>query len=171
MKLRVGPILLVVLATIGVAIGLAVRPGDANAAVEAYVLFLGAVGLALLAQATSRTFAPPTESRLVAATVRPRRKENRLPELERLERELEMATQSAFDTYYRLRPTMRELAKTRLARRGIELDDPRGRAEELLGPEVWELCRPDAVRPDDHFASGVHPAAVARALDALERMA
>ena len=49
---------------------------------------------------------------------------------------------------------------------GIELDPPGGRAEELLGPDAWELVRPDLARPADHHAPGAPPgqdrAAVAR---------
>ena len=170
LRRRAGPIAAALFASLGFAVALVIRPGDANAAVEAYVLFLGAVGVALLAQATSRTFAPPTASRLAVAAARPAAPDTRLPELERMERELEMATQSAFDTHYRLRPILRELAETRLARRAVELDLPGGRAEELLGPDAWELVRPDAERPSDHHASGVRLATVERALDALERM-
>ncbi len=165
-----GAVAAAVLASIGFAVGLAMRPGDADVAVEAYVLFLGALGLGLLAQATSRTFAPPEASRLSAVLRRPPRGEERVAELDRIERELEMATQSAFDTHYRLRPILRELAATRLAERGVELDGPGGRAEQLLGPEAWQLVRPGVERPPDHFASGVRLEDVERVLDALERL-
>jgi hypothetical protein len=88
----------------------------------------------------------------------------------RIERELEMATQSAFDTYFRLRPILRELASTRLALSAVDLDAPGGRAEALLGPEAWALVRPDAARPSDHYAPGVPLSLVTRAVDAVEAL-
>ena len=160
----------VALASVGLAVGLVMRPGDAGAAVEAFVLFLGALGLALLAKATSGTFEPASASRVSVARDRQPRKDGRPADLVRIERELEMATQSAFDTYFRLRPIMRELASTRLALSAVDLDAPGGRAEELLGPEAWELVKPQAERPDDHYAAGVRLSAVARALDAVEAL-
>ena len=85
---------------------------------------------------------------------RPRRKARRLPSLERLERELEMATQSAFDTHYRLRPLLRELAQPGWPVAGVDLDGPGSRAEELLGPDAWALVRPGPRRPAEHHAAG-----------------
>jgi hypothetical protein len=160
----------VAVATTGLAVGLGMRPGDAGAAVEAYVLFLGAIGLALLAKATSGTFEPATASRVAVARDRKLRKDGRPADLVRVERELEMSTESAFDTYFRLRPILREVAATRLALSGVDLDAPGGRAEALLGPEAWELVKPDAERPADHYAPGVRLSAVAHALDAVEAL-
>jgi hypothetical protein len=159
----------VVLATIGLVLALITRPSDSNLAFEAYVLFAGALGMALLVRATARLFPPQTPSRIERPR-RQRRKEKRLGELVRIERELEMATQSAFDTHYRLRPLLRELAETRLERRGVDLDAPGGRAEELLGPDAWEIVRPDLVRPAEHHAAGVRLDAVDRAVTALEAL-
>jgi hypothetical protein len=163
-------IFLVAVATAGLAIGIAVKPSDAALAVEAYVLFLGALGLAGLAKATSKTFEPAGASRVRVPQQRPERDEAKPAELVRIERELEMATQSAFDTYFRLRPILRELAATRLALSAVELDAPGGRAESLLGPEAWALVRADAVRPSDHYAPGVPLALVERAVDAVESL-
>jgi len=157
-------------ASVGLAIGVFVRPSDAGAAVEAYVLFLGALGMALLATGTTRLFAPAGASRVIVARTRPPRPEPRPAELVRIERELEMAMESAFDTYFRLRPILRELVATRLALSAVELDARGGRAEALLGPETWELVRPDAVRPDNHYAPGVRLSAVAQALDKVESL-
>jgi hypothetical protein len=162
-------IVAVAFASAGLAIAVAVKPSDAALAVEAFVLFLGALGLAALAKATSRTFEPAAASRVVVPRDRPR-PDSRPAELVRIERELEMATQSAYDTYFRLRPILRELAATRLALSAVELDAPGSRAEALLGPALWPLVRPDALRPPDHYAPGVGLSAVARALDAVESL-
>ena len=155
-------------AIVGLAIALVMRPGDSGLAAEAFVLFVGALGMGLLAQAVAHLF-PTTPSKIEAAA-RPRRKDKRLAGLEKIERELEMATQSAFDTHYRLRPLLRELAATRLARRGIELDTPGGRAPELLGPDLWEIVRPDLVRPAEHHAAGARLATIERAVTSLEQL-
>jgi hypothetical protein len=156
------------LATVGLAIGLLMRPGDRNRAFEAYVLCLGALGVVALSQTAVRSFPAPTASRLQEATKRRRKTEPRVPELERLERELEMAMESAYDTYFRLRPTLREIAASRLALSGVELDRPDGRAEALLGPDLWALVRPDLARPSDHRAAGLRLPEIERAVEALE---
>jgi hypothetical protein len=163
-----GAAVLAVLGAVGLAVALGVRPGDASLGAEAYVLFLGALGVAVLTRATSRSFSPPTESRVTAAMRHPPRKDHRVPELERLERELEMSMQSAFDTYYRLRPILREIAASRLGQRAIELDAG-GRPAELLGPEAWALVRPDAAPPADHHGPGAPFAEIERAVAALEK--
>jgi hypothetical protein len=92
-----------------------------------------------------------------------------VPELERLERELEMAMRTAYDAYYRLRPTLREIAASRLARNAVDLDVG-GRAEELLGSDAWSIVRPDLERPSDHHAPGMPLATIEGAVDALERL-
>jgi len=160
----------VALAAIGLVLALNMRPSDANLAVEAFVLFVGALGMMLLVRATARLFPAQTVSRIELLSRPAKRKDKRLGELVRIERELEMATQSAFDTHYRLRPLLRELAETRLAQHGVELDGPGGRAEELLGPDGWDLVRPDLVRPAEHHAAGVRLATVDRAVTALEEL-
>ncbi len=149
-------------------VALSVRPGDGSLATEAYVLFLGAIGTAVLARATSKAFAAPTESQVAVVLRRPKPKPRRVPELESLERELEMSTQSAYDTHYRLRPILREIAAARLGRSAVELDRPDSRAAEMLGPDAWALVRPDSQRPSDHYAPGASLAEIERALDALE---
>jgi hypothetical protein len=156
------------LATAGIGAALVTRPGDRGRAFDAYVLFLGALGVVALSQATSRSFRGPSESRLDAAMRRPLQKPPRVPELERLEREVEMAMETAYDTYYRLRPTLREIAAIRLARSAVDLDGPGGRAEELLGPDAWSIVRPDLERPSDHHAAGTRLATIERAVEALE---
>jgi len=121
--------------TLGLVLALLLRPGDGGLAFEAYVLFLGAVGTALLAQATSRRFSAPTESELAAALRRKAEEDPRVNELVRLEREVEMAVGNAYDTHYRLRPTLREVARGLLARSAVDLDTS-AQAEELLGPDA-----------------------------------
>jgi hypothetical protein len=158
------------LATAGLAVALALRPAESSRATEAYVLFLGALGAALLTRATSRAFPASATSRVDEARARPRPPEPVVAELQRIERELAMSLQSAFDTHYRLRPLLRELAASPLGQRGLDLDGSGGRAEQFLGSELWQLVRPDVERPSDHHAAGVPIAAVERAVRALEAL-
>jgi hypothetical protein len=44
-------------------------------------------------------------------------------------------------------------------------------ARALLGPDLWELLRPDRPAPDDRTAAGISLAAVERMVDDLERLA
>jgi hypothetical protein len=155
-----------VLATLILVTTLAVVPDQAEVAADVYLLFLGGLILLGLVVLTGRS-GEQRESPFDAAR-RPRRRRPPavLPELDRLGRELSLGTQSAFDFHVRLRPVLREIANTRLSARGQRLED----AEELLGPEAWDLIRPDRPSPEDRHAPGADPAAVRRFVDALERI-
>jgi hypothetical protein len=115
---------------------------------------VGTLGLLLAISRTFGTVPRERPSRLDAtpsgrvAQVRPR-------ELVKHERAVGLSTETSFDAYFRLRPTVRRVAAARLRLRGIDLDAPGGRAEALLGPEAWELARPDRPRPRDHIAPGL----------------
>jgi hypothetical protein len=91
--------------------------------------------------------------------------------LARIEREVTLATGTAFDVHYRLRPVLRTAAAGLLARRGVDLDRSPARAEQLLDPAVWELVRPDRPAPDDRAAPGLPMATIERAVHDLERLA
>ena len=159
-----------VIATFAFVVALVVRPNDHAPALDAFLLLLGALGLGLLVHATARSFPPLGQSELERALGRKPRGADRNAELESLERSVDMATQSAFDTYYRLRPPLRAIAGSRLATLGIELDDPDGRAPELLGEEAWAIVGPDVRRPSDHFAPGADLQTIERAVTALEAL-
>ena len=134
-----------------------------------YLLAIGA--LALLAVIGRAIGSLPREqpSRLDRRPAA-RRPHPRPHELVKLEREVDLATQTAFDAYFRLRPTLRRIAEARLRARGIDLDAPRGPAEALIGTEGWELTRPDRARPRRHDDPGPSPAEIDAAVSALERL-
>ena len=90
--------------------------------------------------------------------------------LARVEREVALATGTAFDVHYRLRPILRSLAAGLLLRRGVDLDRRPDRARELLGADLWELVRPDREPPHDRSAPGLPAEAVERSIDDLERL-
>lgn len=91
--------------------------------------------------------------------------------LARIEREVTLSAGTAFDVHFRLRPLLREIATGLLVRHGVDLDRSPERARTLLGPEVWEIVRPDRPPPENRTAPGLPLAAVERAIDDLERLA
>ena len=155
-----------VLATLILVATLAVLPHHAEVAADVYLLFLGGLILLGLVVLTGRTGTGEHVESPFDASRRPRRPPPVLPELERLERELSLGTQSAFDYHVRLRPVLTEIAEARLAARGNRLED----GESLLEPDAWDLIRPDRPPPTDRHAAGANPAAVRRLVDALEKI-
>ena len=142
------------IATVGLAVTIALAPGRTAPAVDVYLI---AVGTLVLLFAIGRTLgALPRErpTRLDAPRSGSSRR-TRPRELVKLERTVGLSTETAFDAYYRLRPTVREVAASRLRLRGIDLDGPSGQAEALLGSEAWDLVRGDSPRPRDHDAPGL----------------
>ena len=89
-------------------------------------------------------------------------------QLERLEREITLGRQNAWDLHNRLCPTLRETAAGLLAARGVDLERDPVRAQRLLGEDAWELVRLDRVAPEHRHDPGVPAAALDRALAALE---
>jgi hypothetical protein len=156
-----------VIATVLLVAALAILPNEAELAADVYLIFLGGLALLGLVVLTGQRGEDAAESPFdVVHRPRRRRPPAVLPELDRLGRELSLGSQSAFDFHVRLRPILREIAEARLAARGRRLED----AEGVLGPEAWELVRPDHPPPADRHAPGADPAAVRRLVDALERM-
>ena len=148
-----------------------VRPGDRALIVEAYLLFLGGVMLVLLVAATSRALPPAGRSALEQALRQRRHVPARPAALLTLERRVLLATETAFEVHYRLRPVLREIAAYRLsAHRGIDLDADLDAARTALGPEAWELVRPDRQPPPDRLARGRPLAELRAAVDALEQI-
>jgi hypothetical protein len=136
-------------------------------AVDAFVLFLGALLMAWLVQRTRRASGadlPSSYERSLRAP--PSREETRPASLARLERIVYLAAMNAFDVHMRLRPRLRTIAGHRLAsRRGLRLDSLE--ADDQLGDELAALLRPDRPRPDDPFGPGMP---LERQRDALERL-
>jgi hypothetical protein len=154
-----------VLGTLILIATLAVVPDHAEVAADVYLIFLGGLILLGLVVFTGRS-GERRESPFDAVRRPRRRTPPVLPELDRLSRELSLGAQSAFDFHVRLRPVLREIADARLSARGRRLED----AEALLGPEAWDLVRPDRPAPTDRHAAGADPDAVRRLVEALERI-
>jgi hypothetical protein len=145
-----------------------VRTGDRELALDAYLLFLGALALRVLVRATQLAVPAASSSRFESALrpvmTRPQRPEG----LESLERAVLLATETAGDWHVRLRPTLREIAEHRLStRRGLDLHAPA--APTLLG-EAWPLVRPDAAAPAARFEKGLPVDDLRAAVAELERI-
>jgi hypothetical protein len=86
----------------------------------------------------------------------------------RLERVVRRSGESGQAAHTLLRPVLAEIAQARLARRGVRLDGDEARR--LLGPEAWELVRPDRPQPADGRAPVVAPHELEAMLDRLEAL-
>ena len=90
--------------------------------------------------------------------------------LSAMERQVGLARGSAGDVHDRLAPLLRDIARDRLMTAGIDLDRDPDVAAEALGPETWELVRPDRQQPPDRHARGVSPAVIRAAVARLEQI-
>jgi len=155
--------------TAGLAIALLVAPARWALAIHVWLLVLlalaGIAGLRALHGAVPRL--PSVFDSTAGAAPVP----HRLPELERVEREVTLAGASAYDVHFRLRPTLREAAITLLAAgRGVSLDRHPERARQLLGEETWELVRADRAPPRDPRGPGLDRARLECVLTSLESL-
>jgi hypothetical protein len=147
------------------------RPGNRAVALDVYLLYLGAVLLFALVQATRDAGGQDPHAAFARALRRRPAPRERLQQLRRQEREVGLSVDAAFDLHVRLRPTMRMIASHRLAaKRGIDLDRQPDRAREVLGEEAWELVRPDRPTPEDRFARGIPLDRLRTIVDSLERI-
>jgi hypothetical protein len=157
------------LATLLTVIALVAAPDRRELIVDVYVLGLGGIAVLRLVGLTRRRRAPGERSEFDDA-LRPGRFESvRVAERDKLERELELGLQTAFDFHFRLRPTLVEIARNRLAGRGVSLDDE-PRAKAVLGAETWELLRPDRDPPRERNAPSLSTDELGRLVGALERV-
>jgi hypothetical protein len=164
-----GAVTLAVTATVAAGIVLLLAPGHAALVGHTLLVVLLALSLAVALDRLQR--AVPTQSSGFDAAFAPEAATRARPaSLARVEREVSLATGTAFDVHYRLRPTVRSVANGLLLRRGIDLERRPDRARPLLGADVWELVRPDRPAPDDRTARGLELDAIERAVDSLERL-
>jgi hypothetical protein len=139
------------------------QPSLRNTTLRIYVFVLGA--LVMLALVTAAREAAPIRGRseferALAERQAPRQ---RVPELEKLEREVTLATAAEFDLHVRLLPQLREIAQARLERSGRTLD------AETAG-RWWDLLRPDRPQPAERFSPGITAGELRELVAHLERM-
>jgi hypothetical protein len=91
-------------------------------------------------------------------------------QLLRIERIVERSAESGLAAHNLLRPVLSEIAAARLAQRGVQLSRDHDEARRLLGPEAWELVRPDRPQPPDGRAPGSARRELEAVLDSLEAL-
>jgi hypothetical protein len=139
------------------------QPGLRNVTLHVYVFVVGALLMLGLVAAAGDSVPRRSRSELDQALAERNRRTPRLPDVERTEREVTLATASAYDFHYRLLPHLREIAQCRLERAG------KAPGPETLG-RWWELLRPDRPEPEDRFAPGIKQSELRALVDELERM-
>jgi hypothetical protein len=138
-------------------------------AAELGFVVLGALGAAVCLVALAVHL--PADRRVFESGLRPRVKTDLWPaQLVRLERVIEWSGSNGLDAHTRLRPVLVEVAEVRLAGRGLRLDRDVAEARRLLGPNAWDLVRPDRPRPEDRDVPGIAPRDLAEILDRLEAL-
>ena len=159
------------LATIAVDAVIAFVPGRTELALHIYLLVLATLALGWLVTVLRHAHPPASTSPFDLGLRERGRAFQSLPELARLEREVTLATTTAFDVHFRLRPVLRRIAERTLqARRGVELDRDPATSSRLLGAELWELVRPDREPPADRAAPGLDLRSLGRMVAALESL-
>ena len=158
------------LATVALLVLRSVFPGRQALELDVYVLVVGALAVLTAVLAGQRAIPVSTTSAIAEALEREPAEALRPPDLERTERLVTMATSTAFDLHYRLRPILREVAEQRLGdRRGIRLDvDPE--AEEALGAVLWDVVHPDRRPPAKRFDPGLEPELLRASIARLEEL-
>jgi hypothetical protein len=156
-------VILFVFVSIITAYIVAAQPGVRNVALHAYVFLVG--GLLMLGVVAAAGDAVPRRRRsdLEAALGEGTRRDKRLPEIEKLQREVTLATASAYDLHFRLLPQLREIAQCRLERAG------HAATPDTLG-RWWDLLRPDRPPPEDRFEKGISEPELRALVQDLGRM-
>jgi len=159
------------LPTIAFGIALVAAPGRRELAVHLFLLAV--LAIALLAALVAIGVAVPSRASAFDRTFRhlaPSGGEAPAALL-KVQREVTMARETAFDVHYRLRSLLRPIAGgLLLARFGIDLDRSPERARETVGAEAWELLRPDRSPPADRAAPGITVDQLDRVVSELEEL-
>jgi hypothetical protein len=167
-----GWFLLALFGAVAVAVSSVIFPGRREVALDAFVLFLGALGLAGGARAT-RAATPDVHRPTLAETLDDPLDPlpERPAELARLEREVYLSCGTAFYLHHRLRPLLRETAAHRLLlRHGIDPELRPDAAKAILGETAWDWLRADRPEPRDRWAPGPPIGELRALVDAIERI-
>ncbi|MDX6474992.1 MAG: hypothetical protein QOH95_503 [Gaiellaceae bacterium] len=139
------------------------QPSLRNVTLHVYVFLVGGLLMLGLVAAAGDSVPRRLRSELDRALSESTHRERRIPEVEKIEREVTLATASAYDLHFRLLPHLREIAQCRLERSG------KSSGPETLG-RWWDLLRPDRPEPEDRFAPGIKQAELRALVSDLERM-
>ena len=113
------------LATVLGAVALVAAPERRELILDIYVLVLGGIAVIRLVTLTRRRRMPGERSEFDDALLATHRPPVRIAERDKLAREVQLGMQTAFDLHYRLRPTLVEIARNRLAGRGVSFENER----------------------------------------------
>ena len=154
--------------TAGLGLVLMLRLPYQGLALRLWLIALGAIAISGL---TERTLAGRTLGDGPGLRVRwgwwRRPVPERIRALVDLEHAVEFSLGTAFDVHYRLRPHLRRIVAHRLAGRGVILDGEPERVRALLGPDAWELVRPDRPEPPDRSARGLDLPTIRRTVEQI----
>jgi hypothetical protein len=162
------PVGTIVVATIGLAIALGLRPISVREILAAYVLVLTAISLLVLTRMARTEEEWERATSELERALTPRKTARARPaELVRTERDLTLSSTNAGDLHARLLPQLREVAASRLAaRHDTDLAD----AHDVIGDDAWEYLRADRPAPDDRTGDGLPLRRIAALVDAIERL-
>ncbi len=162
---------LLALPTVVYVVALVFAPGRTSLITHIYLVTVAGCSVAVLALGLARSLRPLGPSPFERGLHRSVRPAEGVRQLQQLEREVTLGRQNAWDLHNRLCPTLRETAAGLLVtRRGVDLERQAHDAEQLVGPDAWALVRPDRAVPGHRHAPGVSPAALDRAVAALEAL-
>jgi hypothetical protein len=158
--------LLAAFGTIPLVVVLIVFPGESSHALDVYVVFLGALFLLALVRV-----APGEHETTFPTPPRHDVPPDHIVELDRLERDVVLATGSELEQHVRISPLLRDVVEDRLWRsRGIELEQNPDRAREILGDELYELVKPGRPDPNARYFHGLDLKELNRVLDRIEAL-
>ena len=156
-------VVLFVLASVVAAYVALSQPGARDVVLHVYVLVVGSLLMFALVSATREALPRQGRGDLERALGERTATERRLPEVARAEREVTLATASAYDFHHRLLPHLRTIAEARLERRGLALTPAHA-------GRLWDVLRPDREAPEEHFGGGISERELAGVVDDLERI-
>jgi hypothetical protein len=140
---------------------------------EGVLLAVGGIAVLALVPRPARPLRPAPRRARPARGARLRRRSapRSTPDLAGVDRLLALSVSSADDEHMRLRPLVADIARQRLAdHTGVRLDGDPEAAAAAVGPELWELVRPDRPRPVDRRSRGIPPARLRAVVESLERI-
>ncbi|HEX7612163.1 MAG TPA: hypothetical protein VF371_05255 [Candidatus Limnocylindrales bacterium] len=142
------PAALALVATVALVIALATLRGVRTAAVNAWLLSIGALMLWTCWRVLTAALPAAADSAFDSVRSRPAEQPSTLPEVIAIEGVLIDAEWSWRGVEYRLRPLLRKIAAARLAERHqVDLVADPAAAQQVLGPELWALVGPGPYGP------------------------
>jgi hypothetical protein len=165
----VTPILIAVAATVAVVVVAFLVPGHRAFAFQIYVLLLGVLISGTFVGAIAAATSPPRGPLPFDPALRPMamRPPPPLRDLRNLDRLIDSSTARGIAFRARLRPRLQELARNRLSRHRVRLDDVDA-ARRLLGEEAWAVVRPELEPAEERFGPGIRPETLERLVTTLE---